>query len=93
MKKLTVRQHADICSGLIIAAVVMALISRFRAPGEFHFTLWIAAALVVVAFLYRLIFIKCPHCGNRLQGLKRNTMQCPGCGKNLEENPLEESDL
>lgn len=88
MKKLTLKQHAKIQRGLFLLAVIMALLGRRFT--ESHFLLWITIGLVVVAFLYRFVFIRCPHCSDGLYGIRVFPRYCPSCGKSLEEKPSEE---
>lgn len=90
MKKLTVRQHAGIQNGCNLAAVIMALISFLSEPKP-HFTLWLAIGFVIVGVIWRIIFIKCPHCGDGLTASRRIPKICPNCGKSLDEHPVEEA--
>lgn len=88
MKKLTIRQHLRIHSGLLIAAFVLALISYIIAQGEpasmrLPVTMWLALACVIVSIVWRMLFIQCPHCGDKLLGSRVIPKFCPNCGKEL----------
>lgn len=87
MKKLTFKQHVAIYSGLFIAGVVLALISYVCSkPLQPHFTLWLAIACIFAGVVWRVIFIKCPHCGDGLYGSRVIPKHCPNCGKDLNTN-------
>ena len=52
--------------------------------------------LLILAFVffflgmaYRFIFVKCPHCGDKLLGGKKIPDHCPGCGQDLNKLPHE----
>ena len=94
MKKLTVTQHAHIQTAFYVLGGILALAScGFRKEDyTIPFTLWIALALVVAGVVWRVIFIKCPHCGDGLYGSRIIPKHCPNCGKSLSINPTEESD-
>lgn len=89
MKKLTIRQHIRIHTGLLIAAFILALISYIFSqaePGSMRlpFTMWVALAAIVLSIIWRLIFIRCPHCGDKLLGSRVIPKFCPNCGKELD---------
>ena len=92
MKKCTIGQHAKIAAGIALFGTAMALLSiLLNKTDGIHWTFWVAVSIVVIGIVYRCIFIKCPHCGDSLFGCRILPNHCPNCGKNLEENPLEES--
>jgi uncharacterized OB-fold protein len=46
--------------------------------------LWAGVAVFLSSFVYRIITIKCPHCGSGLYGCRVLPKYCPDCGKELE---------
>lgn len=90
MKNLTVRQHAGIQTGWNILAVVLAL-PNFFLENKPVWTIWLAVGCVIAGVVWRVIFIKCPHCGDGLTGSRVIPHSCPSCGKSLHENPTKES--
>lgn len=44
---------------------------------------WIGFALVALAVVYRIVFVRCPYCGNHLTESKRIPDKCPECHKEL----------
>lgn len=85
MKKLTVKQHTQITQGLFGVGIVIALFgntfSSFLKP---HWLLWIGVAAFLSSFLYRLIFVRCPHCHDRWTGMSWLPEYCPNCGKKVD---------
>ena len=86
MKKLTVKQHTQISMGLFGVGFVIALFynifSRLLSP---HWVLWIGVAVFLSSFLYRLIFVRCPHCGDLWAGMSWLPEYCPNCGKKVDQ--------
>lgn len=88
MKNMTIRQHLRIHTGLLIAAFVLALISYILTQAEpasmrLPFTMWLALLCVIVSIVWRMLFIQCPHCGDKLLGSRIIPKFCPACGKEL----------
>ena len=84
MKKLTVKQLAQIQTVFYILAAVFAVVSYLtEAKGGPRPLLWVAGVLVVISFTWRLIFVKCPKCGDTLSGSKKIPDTCPVCGFDL----------
>ena len=86
MKKLTFKQHTIVCWGLLIAAVVFALIAQAKGPAANVF-LWLSIAAVAIFVVYRLVFVRCPHCGTAITG---NGKHCQRCGAYMFADPSEE---
>lgn len=94
MKKLAVTQHAKIASAFTLGGTGFALIGALLPRDDgIHWTIWLALGLMAIGIVYRCIFVKCPHCGDGLFGSRIFPKHCPNCGKNLLENPVEESTL
>lgn len=90
MKKLTVKQHAKIHTGLYILAAVLAIASWLReVKGAPRPLLWGALAAVVVSMIWRITFVKCPKCGDALSESRTIPDTCPNCGHNLKTNYTE----
>jgi len=86
MKNLTVKQHANVSGNLTLAGLAIAAIGAyFSNPLEPHFILWVGIAILVAGMLYRLLFVRCPHCGDRFIGLRTFPEFCPQCGKKMDE--------
>lgn len=85
MKKLTVKQHARIHIGLYIVAGVLAVLSYLReVKGSPRPLLWVAVAAAVLSVVWRIVFIKCPSCGDSLSATRSIPAQCPNCGHDLK---------
>lgn len=90
MKKLTVRQHAGIQTFWNILAVALVL-PNFFLEDKPTWTIWLGIGCVIIGVVWRVIFIKCPHCGDGLTGSRIVPKTCPSCGKSLDEHPEKES--
>ena len=93
MKKLTVKQLAQIQTVFYILAAVFAVVSYLtEAKGEPRPLLWVAGIFVIISFVWRLVFVKCPGCGDALTGSKKIPDICPCCGFDLTANTPKEND-
>ena len=91
LKKLTNEQHTSILLGFCSLGFFLILISYLlNRPGAPHFTLWLGILSFALSIVWRIIFIKCPHCGDRLLGSRVTPKFCPSCGKEI--NPPNEGD-
>lgn len=90
MKKLTVKQHTRIHIGLYIVAGVLAVCSYLReVKGAPRPLLWGAVAAVILSIVWRVVFIKCPKCGDSLSATRSIPTECPNCGHDLKTIPTE----
>ena len=84
MKNKTVSQHCRISTILFWIGVGIVVISSFFNKFlQLHWTAWVGIAVFLSSFVYRIIFIKCPHCGSGLYGSRTLPKYCPDCGKAL----------
>ncbi len=65
-----------------VAIVVAA--SIFSEPLRPHWLMWIGLAVFLSSFVYRLLKVRCPHCGSSLLSCRVIPKHCPDCGKELE---------
>ena len=70
---------------VLMAAALVLLFAPMEGPAHY----FIAAGLAVLAEVFQLIFLRCPHCGRYLgwrvrmkDGLDKD--RCPFCGENME---------
>ena len=85
MKKFTLKQHTLVhtCT-LWLALAVIAIGGWISEQGSLHFVAWLGIAILGISLLWRIIFIKCPHCGSGLYNTRELPEYCPDCGKPLE---------
>lgn len=90
MKKLTVKQLAAIQIAFYVVAAILAIASYLtEMKGGPRPLLWLAIAFVVISIVWRIIFVKCPCCGDTLSGSKTIPDTCPSCGFDLTTLPKE----
>lgn len=90
MKKLTVKQHARIQTVFYLLAAAFAIASYLtEAKGSPRPLLWVAGAFIVASFVWRIVYVKCPNCGDSLSGSKTIPDTCPSCGFDLTTLPKE----
>ncbi len=84
IKKLSPSNVKIVVVVLMAAALVMLFVP---VGGVAHY--FIAGGLAVLAEVFQLIFLRCPHCGRYLgwrfqlkQGLDKD--RCPYCGEDME---------
>lgn len=48
-------------------------------------TKWIGILVIIFAFVYRIIFFRCPHCDSSYFSLRILPDHCPYCGKEVHK--------
>lgn len=89
MKKLTPKVHMTIANLLMGAGVTYCTIDMMMFGIELR---WlptiISVALVGVGYAWRLILVKCPHCGDKFKGIhSKLPNRCPNCNGRLDKMP------
>lgn len=93
MKKLTVKKLALIHKAFYILAAVFAIASYMtETKGEPRPLLWVAGIFIVLSFVWRVVFVKCPNCGDALSASKKLPDICPVCGFDLITNTPKENE-
>jgi len=82
MKNLTVRQHSTVavCLHLLGAGVVLLGGGILESIGVMLSGIFI----FIASLIYRLYFIRCPHCGDHWLGVKTMPDYCPKCGSKID---------
>ena len=91
--KLTPQQNHNIANVLMFAGVAFNLIDIIQNGYVLKLVpVLVAVALVGIGYAYQLLFVRCPHCGDKFKGLKNKTKlpeRCPNCNKRLDLLPKE----
>lgn len=92
MKRPTVKQLAFIHKAFYVLAAFFAIASYLReVKGGPRPLLWLALAFVIISIVWRIIFVKCPGCGDSLSSTKTIPDICPCCGYDLTTNTPKEN--
>ena len=84
-RPMSIHNHTKIHTALFCLGVAIVGVSAFfNKPLQPNWLLCIGAAVFLSSFLYRIITIRCPHCGSGLYGCRVLPKHCPDCGKELE---------
>lgn len=84
-KELSIRQKSKVHSALFLGGAAVIIIGCWLSqPLEPHLLVWVGTALFLGSVIYRLIAIRCPHCGSNMLGCSVLPKCCPDCGKELE---------
>ena len=67
-----------------LGGIVTMLGCYISEPYHLHFVVWLGCAMIAVGLIFRIAFIKCPHCGDGLYQSHAKLDKCPNCGKKLE---------
>lgn len=89
MKKLTAKQNQTLANFVMGAGVVYNLIDMWSGGIELRLVpTLISVALVAAGAVYSALCVKCPHCGDKLKGLKNKLPErCPTCNGRLDQLP------
>ena len=67
-----------------LGGIVTMLGCYISKPFTLHFVAWLGIALIAAGLVFRILYIKCPHCGDGLYQSHAKLNYCPNCGKKLE---------
>ena len=82
---MSIRDHVRISTVLVLVGfAIFAIGGMCTKPLQPHWLLWVGLGIFLVALVYRLITVKCPHCGDMLLGCRVLPKYCPCCGKELD---------
>ena len=85
MKKLTFRDHVRIASTLWYVGAAITIVGGYLSePLQPNWIFWIGIAIFLGSTIYRVLMVKCPHCGSSLLGSRLLPKYCPDCGKKLD---------
>lgn len=90
--KNNLKTHMLISNVLMIAGVLLAIAGLLLQQGKegIHFLVWVALGLAVGSVVYKILTLKCPHCGAFLPVKYKLPTQCLNCGKTLTEDSIHE---
>ncbi len=84
MKKLTLKQHWLIATGIMFAGLMVSTIDLIRNPTSFNWwSFAVAVVLVAIGYIYHRKFVRCPECGARLPSTTKFPEKCDACGEDL----------
>ena len=67
-----------------VGALVTILGCTLSKPYSLHFVAWLGIGMMAVGLIFRILYIKCPHCGDGLYHQHNSLKRCRSCGKKLE---------
>ena len=67
-----------------IGGIVAMLGCQISKPYTLHFVVWLGIVLMAAGLIFRILYIKCPHCRDGLYQQHADLKNCPNCGKKLE---------
>ena len=83
-RPLSIHDHVKIHTVLFWLGVAIVVVGGMLSkPLQPHWLLWVGIAVFLAAPVYRLLKIRCPHCGSRMLSCKVLPKYCPDCGKEL----------
>ena len=92
--KLTAQQSQLIANVVMIVGVGWNLVDMMQNGIALRLVPTVVSiALVVIGYLFQLLFVRCPHCGDKLKGLKNKMKlpeRCPNCNERLDKLPKKE---
>ncbi len=78
------KQHFLIHRLLMWSGLIIAVLGALQNPSV-TWMLWVGLAISLGSIVYRVIFIKCPYCGDTMAGSRTLPRQCPNCKKELDD--------
>lgn len=82
----SIHDHVRIHTILFWAGfAIVGISSVFSKPLQPHWLMWVGIVIFLASPVYRLIKIRCPHCGSNLFSCRVIPKHCPDCGKELTQ--------
>ena len=89
--KLTAQQNQTIANAVMFTGLLINLLDMMQNGFTLKpLPIILAVALVGIGYVYQLLFVRCPHCGDKLKGYKNKAKlpdRCPNCNKPLDMLP------
>ena len=89
--RLTAQQNQMISNVLMITGVIINLFDMMQNGLTLKLVpVLLAVVFVGIGYAYQLIFVRCPHCGDKLKGHKNKLKlpeHCPNCNQRLDTLP------
>lgn len=84
LKHLPLKQRLHLHYGLMLAGAVITMLGcHWSENFRLHPVAWLGIAVMAAGLIWRILFIKCPHCGDGLYSARSSLKHCPNCGKEL----------
>ena len=81
---MSLRDHVWVCTVLFwLGFVIIVIGGIFSKPLQPHWLMWVGIVVFFAGPVYRLLKIRCPHCGSKLLSCRVLPKCCPDCGKEL----------
>lgn len=81
----TIHDHLRIHMLLFwLGAAIIMVGNLFSEPLQPHWLIWIGIVVFLASPVYRLLKIRCPHCGSRMLSCRVFPKCCPDCGAELK---------
>ena len=78
------KTHVEIhFTTVVIGAVLIVIGCQLGEFGSLSPLAWLGILTVALGILWRVLFVKCPHCGSRLYSARGIPEYCPDCGGKL----------
>jgi ssDNA-binding Zn-finger/Zn-ribbon topoisomerase 1 len=68
----------------LVGAVVMMWGSQYSGPSNLHSILILGILILASGLIFRILYVRCPHCGDGLYQPHADLKTCPKCGKKLQ---------
>ena len=85
LKELSIHTHFSIRCALMIGGLVISLFIRNLSADGMAAGTWAGLALIAGGFVWHILFIRCPHCGNLFPLRGGIPKHCPECGKYIDQ--------
>ena len=70
---------------MVSGAVVTMAGCHISANLQLHPVAWLGILVMATGLVWRILYIKCPHCGDGLYQSRSISRYCPNCGKPLDD--------
>jgi len=93
MKKISIKVHVWVANIIMCIGGVVVLVDMFNHGGQARkWVIGVGMLFVIAGFVYRMLTVRCPYCGDALTGRYTLPDTCPHCGRALKKGADEEDE-
>lgn len=86
LESLSFKQRLYIHYGLCVAGSILIMAgSQGSNPSLLHPVVILGILTLAAGLIFRILYVKCPHCGDGLYQSHADLKTCPSCGKDLHK--------
>ena len=85
LRSLSFRMRLNIHYGACIFGSIITMLGCYISQDhQLHPLAWMGIGITAAGLVWRILFVKCPYCGDGQYQSRADLKQCPNCGNKLK---------